>query len=132
MEICLEEYENINFIIDEAWGAINYFHPFFKKFTAMEAVKYFSKKGIKVSIISFQSGHKSLSVLRQGSFINVYTCDSIIKDIEKSIFKIHTTSPNYSILALASLETKGSKQRGQIYLFLYSRLRLTAFQTENK
>ncbi len=90
---------NIKFIIDEAWSAAFYFNEELYKYTAGYAAKQFEN----VDIISTQSAHKSLMTLRQASYIHSFASDEITQKLYKSRFKLHSTSPNYAILASMDL-----------------------------
>lgn len=99
------------FMIDEAWGAANYFHELLAPYRAMN-ISNILKEYPDLLVVSTQSAHKSLSCLRQASMIHFRGQKSFIGELKCARFKIHTTSPNYPILtsldlARAQMQTSG-------------------------
>jgi arginine/lysine/ornithine decarboxylase len=96
--------DNVTFIIDEAWFAFAPFHPSYRAFTAMYAAQAIrnERPKAKFRVLSTQSAHKSLSAMRQGSFIHLYGDTKDIESLRSAQCAIDTTSP--SIPILASLE----------------------------
>lgn len=103
MEKCLKINPDVIFLVDEAWMAYGYFHHFYKKYTAMYSAKKLSKKYPNLKVIATQSAHKSLSCMRQASYIHAYGPKYFINEIWKYKYMLHTTSPNYPILATLEL-----------------------------
>lgn len=103
----IEKFMKINphvvFLVDEAWTAYGYFHDFYKKHTAMYIAEKLSQVYPTIKVISTQSAHKSLSTMRQASYIHVYGESYFINEIWKHKYMLHTTSPNYPILATLEL-----------------------------
>ncbi|MGP3591271.1 hypothetical protein [Vagococcus sp. WN89Y] len=98
------------FFIDEAWGSLNYFSEDTQPYTVMN-VDSIIQQYPDLEIICTHSAHKSLFCLRQASLIHCKGKPDLFQKIEVAKFKIHTTSPNYSILA--------SLDRAQYYLRQY-------------
>lgn len=90
------------FLIDEAWGAANYFNPVLKPLTAMRVEKLLSNHP-NIEVVTTQSAHKSLSAMRQASMIHFRGGLSLQKKLRSARFQIHTTSPSYPILASLDL-----------------------------
>lgn len=103
IEKCMKINPQVVFLIDEAWMAYGYFHEFYKKHTAMYIAEKLSQKYPTIRVISTQSAHKSLSTMRQASYIHVYGPPYFVNEIWKHKYMLHTTSPNYPILATLEL-----------------------------
>jgi arginine/lysine/ornithine decarboxylase len=105
LDICTEIDDTCLFVIDEAWSSAAGFHPFFVRNVAMQAATAIRKRYPQraVRVVATQSAHKSLSSLRQGSFIHVRGDEALIAAIELGRFAYHTTSPSYPILASLEL-----------------------------
>ena len=91
-----------SFLIDEAWGAANYFQNDLKNFTAMSARRLLTRWP-DLRIVATQSAHKSLSCLRQASMIHYCGGSHLAAKLKLSRFRLHTTSPSYPILASLDL-----------------------------
>jgi len=98
------------FFIDEAWGSLNYFSEDTQPYTVMN-IDSIIKKYPDLAIICTHSAHKSLFCLRQASLIHCKGKADLFQKIEVAKFRVHTTSPNYSILA--------SLDQAQYYLRQY-------------
>ncbi|WP_180231942.1 hypothetical protein [Bacillus cereus] len=105
IESCIQIHDDVHFFVDEAWSAHGYFHPFFKRYTAMNAANELRRKypNRNISVTCTQSAHKSLSSLRQGSYIHVNSSEKVIQEISMAKYMLHTTSPSYPILASLEL-----------------------------
>ncbi|WP_159990554.1 aminotransferase class I/II-fold pyridoxal phosphate-dependent enzyme [Pelistega ratti] len=86
------------FLIDEAWGSLNYFNSSHKELTAMNVQELLDKYP-DLEIVCTHSAHKSLFCLRQASIIHCKGRKNLAERIEIARYSIHTTSPNYSILS---------------------------------
>jgi arginine/lysine/ornithine decarboxylase len=95
----------VTFLVDEAWFAFAYFHPFYRPYTAMSAARAvaWSHTGKKFAVVATQSAHKSLSAMRQGSYIHLHGDEALIRKFKETQFAFHTTSPSYPILASLEL-----------------------------
>ncbi|WP_180229271.1 aminotransferase class I/II-fold pyridoxal phosphate-dependent enzyme [Bacillus pseudomycoides] len=126
IEACIQINDNVHFLIDEAWTAYGYFHPFYKKYTAMHTANELKEKypNKNISIICTQSAHKSLSSLRQGSYIHVNSNNKTIQDISMSKYMLHTTSPSYPIIA--SLELARAQMVLEGYDLIEEKLKISA------
>lgn len=103
MSACLEIDPEVRFIVDEAWFALNYFHPLYRPYTAMHAAKSAATVASSLVVVATQSAHKSLSALRQGSYIHVHGDPKSIQAVREAQYAYHTTSPSYPILASLEL-----------------------------
>lgn len=109
----LENGVNIRtFLIDEAWGASNYFNSKLKHMTAM-AAKPLLAHYPDLQIVSTQSAHKSLSCLRQSSMIHYCGGRELGETLRLSRFRLHTTSPSYPILASLDLARAQMQAEGE-------------------
>lgn len=102
---CLKANDDVSFLIDEAWFAYGYFHEQYKKYTAMQIAADLQAEmpDKKICIVSTQSAHKSLSALRQGSYIHAFADKEFTRKILENKFSVHTTSPSYPIIASLEL-----------------------------
>lgn len=93
------------FIIDEAWCSMNYFYEKNKKYTSLN-IDSILDNFPNLELICTQSAHKSLFCLRQSSIIHCKGLDGLKDKIESAKYKLHTTSPNYSILTSLDVAQK--------------------------
>ena len=102
---------NLKIVVDEAWFAFAYFHPWYREYSAMEVSRALNLSGIYAT----QSTHKTLTAFRQGSMIHIR--DNDFRDDFKMRFwdSYHThttTSPNYGILASLDVGTMQCRVEG--------------------
>ncbi len=90
------------FLVDEAWGAANYFHGDLAPLTAMH-LDALCAQHPDLQVVSTQSTHKSLSALRQASMIHFRGDEALRERLNVAKFRIHSTSPSYPILASLDL-----------------------------
>jgi arginine/lysine/ornithine decarboxylase len=102
---CLQIRDQVTFLIDEAWFAFAYFHPLYRPYTAMSAADEISRSqpDRRFAVVATQSAHKSLSCLRQGSYLHIHGDAELIRRIKEAQYQLHTTSPSYPILASLEL-----------------------------
>ncbi|WES34515.1 hypothetical protein P0092_00625 [Ruminiclostridium papyrosolvens DSM 2782] len=102
---CIKANDDVSFLIDEAWFAYGYFHKGYKKYTAMQIAADLQAEmpDRKICIVSTQSAHKSLSALRQGSYIHTFADKAFVRKLLENKFSVHTTSPSYPIIASLEL-----------------------------
>jgi arginine/lysine/ornithine decarboxylase len=102
---CLEIRDGIAFLVDEAWFAFGYFHPAYRCYTAMHAAGELARgwPGKRFAVVATQSAHKSLSCLRQGSYLHVHADDETVRRLQAAQYQLHTTSPSYPLLASLEL-----------------------------
>lgn len=101
------------FMVDEAWGAANYFNPALKRLTAMNIDELIARYP-DIEVVCTQSSHKSLSTLRQASMIHFRGGCSLRERLGCAKFRVHSTSPSYPILASldlarAQMESEGDR-----------------------
>lgn len=114
------------FFIDEAWGSLNYFGDDTKSYTAMNIDKLVESYP-DLEVVCTHSAHKSLFCLRQASLIHCKGKDLLSHKIEVAKFRVHTTSPNYPILASLDLAQDCMRQYGK-ELASYSRKLVNMFK----
>lgn len=90
------------FLIDEAWGAANYFNPVLQAITAMNLDALVAQYP-ELEVVCTQSSHKSLSTLRQASMIHFRGGEGLRERLNIAKFRLHSTSPSYPILASLDL-----------------------------
>src|SRR5262245_51355161 len=73
LDACLGIRDDVTFLIDEAWFAFAAFHPTYRPYTGMSAARAVAaaRPDGKFAVVTTQSAHKSLSSLRQGSYLHV-------------------------------------------------------------
>lgn len=86
------------FLIDEAWGASNYFN---RELWHASSMKIDDLIGAfpDLEVVCTQSIHKSMSALRQASMIHYRGGEKLKRRLIDEKFRIHSTSPSYPILA---------------------------------
>lgn len=99
-------------MVDEAWGAASAYHPDLRKPTAMAAAQSAIARNNGFCIVSTQSAHKSLSALRQGSFIHVSGDRSVARSLANHRYQSHTTSASSTILASLDLACAQARAEG--------------------
>jgi arginine/lysine/ornithine decarboxylase len=100
---CAEIRDDVSLLVDEAWLAFGCFHPAYRRHAAMIAGDELRRRGARISVVATQSAHKSLSALRQGSYVHALGDAELFDRLEKAQFGFHTTSPSYPILASLEL-----------------------------
>lgn len=90
------------FLIDEAWGAANYFNPELRAVSAMN-IDGLILQYPELEVVCTQSAHKSISALRQASMIHFRGAKELRERLHIAKFRLHTTSPSYPILASLDL-----------------------------
>lgn len=115
IEQCVLIEDDVNFLIDEAWSAYFYFHPWYQRFSAMRAAKTVKQKipSSQFTVVSTQSIHKSLSGIRQASLIHVHGSKKKSEQIESVKYTMHTTSPSYPILCSIELARAQATLEGE-------------------
>lgn len=115
------------FLIDEDWGAANYFNPNLAPLTAMHLDEVCARYP-DLEVVCTQSTHKSLSALRQGSMIHFRGSDALRDRLNVAKFRIHSTSPSYPILA--SLDLAQAQMAHEGTALVRRALELSQFFTE--
>ncbi|KOC91511.1 lysine decarboxylase [Winslowiella iniecta] len=116
------------FFIDEAWGSLNYFSDDTRPYTVMN-IDSIIEEYPNLEVVCTQSAHKSLFCLRQASLIHCKGGKELPYKIEVAKFRIHTTSPNYAILASLDLAQAYMRQYGN-EMASYSRALVNTFKEE--
>ena len=99
-----EHVDVLDVLVDEAWSALNNFHPALRAHTALEAArKMRPHKRKQLRMFVTHSAHKSMSALRQASYLHVIADEAAQYAVEDAIYSIHTTSPSLPILASLDL-----------------------------
>lgn len=98
-------------LVDEAWGAWTNFHPGLRASTALHAA-WTLKRDQPLNIVVTHSAHKSMSALRQASYIHCVGDEDLGPMLRTARYRLHTTSPSYPILgsldmARAQMATEG-------------------------
>ena len=101
----------MHFLIDEAWGAANYFQATLRGMTAMQA-RTLRTTWPALNIVATQSAHKSMSCLRQASMLHYCGDAALGARLKVSRFRLHTTSPSYPILASLDLARAQMQDEG--------------------
>ncbi|QJD99628.1 hypothetical protein HH212_05980 [Massilia forsythiae] len=104
-----------SFLIDEAWGAANYFQQDLKALTAVRAGRL-REHWPDLKIVVTQSAHKSMSCLRQASMIHYCGDANLAARLRVSRFRLHTTSPSYPLLASLDLARAQMALEGEVLM----------------
>lgn len=106
----------LRLLVDEAWTAIHAFHPRLRATTALavagavvgEVPEY------RLDMMVTHSAHKSMSALRQGSYLHVLGSDELRKAARASLYRHHTTSPSLPVLASLDLARAQAELEGAV------------------
>jgi len=89
-------------LVDEAWGAWTNFHPDLRGSTALHAARTLQHDRL-LNVVVTHSAHKSMSALRQASYIHCVGEDDLGPMLRTARYRLHTTSPSYPILGSLDL-----------------------------
>jgi arginine/lysine/ornithine decarboxylase len=105
----------VSVLVDEAWGAVHRFHPRLRPLTALQAVEQLKKADpeLQMTVAVTHSAHKSMSALRQGSYLHVVGNEASVERTAQSLFQHHTTSPSFPILASLDLARYQAENEGE-------------------
>jgi len=110
---CLEASPTTAFLVDEAWAAINTFHPELRPLTALDAAERITADGTPITLLVTHSAHKSMSAARQGSYLHVVGDAELIARLASVLYGRHTTSPSIPILASLDLARAQAQSHGE-------------------
>ena len=105
----------VTLLVDEAWSAIHHFHPHLMWHTAVAAgVRARAEHPDKrLRMIVTHSAHKSMSALRQGSYLHVVGDEALRESARAALYRLHTTSPSLPILASLDLARAQAELEGR-------------------
>ncbi len=101
------------FLVDEAWSAINAFHPQLRPMTALAAAERMAEAGTPVTLLVTHSAHKSMSAARQGSYLHAVGDPDLLARVAVALYGRHTTSPSIPILASLDLARAHAESDGR-------------------
>jgi len=110
----LRHSDDLTVLVDEAWSAILSFHPQTSAHTALAAAHRVRAEhpGKRLRMIVTHSAHKSMSALRQGSYLHVLGDGELVGHAEKGLYRNHTTSPSLPVLASLDLARAQAELEG--------------------
>ncbi|MFF3913392.1 arginine decarboxylase [Streptomyces sp. NPDC001852] len=102
-------------LVDEAWGAVHRFHPQLRPLTALHAVEHLRRTGgpLPLAVAVTHSAHKSMSALRQGSYLHLVGDGEARERTAQALFQHHTTSPSWPVLASLDLARLQAETEGE-------------------
>ncbi|KIE25132.1 arginine decarboxylase [Streptomyces sp. MUSC 125] len=105
----------VSVLVDEAWGAVHRFHPRLRPLTALHAVETLRRaKGTPpLTVAVTHSAHKSMSALRQGSYLHLIGDGEAQERTAQALFQHHTTSPSWPVLASLDLARLQAETEGE-------------------
>lgn len=106
--------DTLHVLVDEAWTAINAFHPDLRRLTALDSATRIraEQPDKRLQLIVTHSAHKSMSALRQGSYLHVSGDAELSFAAENALYRHHTTSPSLPILASLDLARAQAELEG--------------------
>lgn len=107
-------------IVDEAWSAIHGFDP---ETTATTALSVARKLPRQAPVVVTQSAHKTMGALRQGSYIHLLGEPAVAARISEALYRNHSTSPSWPILASLDLARAHAERCGAEALATARRIR---------
>lgn len=87
-------------VIDEAWSAIYAFGP---KTAGTTALSVCRQLDLQATVIVTQSAHKTMAALRQATYLHLLGGSEDIRRLEQAIYRNHSTSASWPILASLDL-----------------------------
>ncbi|WP_086822911.1 arginine decarboxylase [Streptomyces sp. NRRL B-24572] len=105
-------------LVDEAWGAAHRFHPRLRPLTALHAVETLraADPRFALNVAVTHSAHKSMSALRQGSYLHLIGDGEAQERTAQALFQHHTTSPSWPVLASLDLARLQAETEGETLL----------------
>ncbi|MFI9112468.1 arginine decarboxylase [Streptomyces venezuelae] len=105
-------------LVDEAWGAAHRFHPRLRPLTALHAVETLraADPRFTMNVAVTHSAHKSMSALRQGSYLHLIGDGEARERTAQALFQHHTTSPSWPVLASLDLARLQAETEGEALL----------------
>lgn len=107
--------DELTVLVDEAWSAILAFHPGFRHTSALPAARQVLAEmpGKRLRMLVTQSAHKSMSALRQGSYLHVVGGEELADAAAAGLYRYHSTSPSLPILASLDLARAQAQMEGE-------------------
>jgi arginine/lysine/ornithine decarboxylase len=111
----LRKTNSLTLLVDEAWSAIRTFHPRSAPFTALSAAQQIRREHPmkRLRMVVTHSAHKSMSALRQASYLHVLGDPALVRSTRCALFRLHTTSPSWPILASLDLARAQAEIEGE-------------------
>ncbi|KQX59348.1 MULTISPECIES: arginine decarboxylase [unclassified Streptomyces] len=108
----------VSVLVDEAWGAAHRFHPRLRPLTALHAVEALraADPRLAMNVAVTHSAHKSMSALRQGSYLHLIGDGEAAERTAQALFQHHTTSPSWPVLASLDLARLQAETEGEALL----------------
>ncbi|WP_330288884.1 arginine decarboxylase [Streptomyces sp. NBC_00576] len=108
----------VHVLVDEAWGAVHRFHPRLRPLTALHAVEVLrrTEPDLAMTVAVTHSAHKSMSALRQGSYLHLVGDGEAQERMAQALFQHHTTSPSFPVLASLDLARLQAETEGEALL----------------
>ncbi|MZD04734.1 arginine decarboxylase [Streptomyces sp. SID5785] len=105
----------VSVLVDEAWGAMHRYHPELRRLTALHAVESLRRAGDPhpPNVAVTHSAHKSMSALRQGSYLHLIGDGEVQERTAGALFQHHTTSPSWPVLASLDLARRQAETEGE-------------------
>ncbi|MGL5861967.1 MAG: hypothetical protein ACRCY9_12015 [Phycicoccus sp.] len=103
LDCCLAASTTSTFVVDEAWSAIDAFHPLQRPATALAVARRLRRNRSDVRVVVTHSAHKSMSAARQGSYLHVLGDPALRERVASALRARHSTSPSIPILASLDL-----------------------------
>ncbi|WP_233359604.1 MULTISPECIES: arginine decarboxylase [Streptomyces] len=105
----------VRVLVDEAWGAVHRFHPRLRPLTALHAVERLRRTASAppLTVAVTHSAHKSMSALRQGSYLHLAGEGEARERVAQALFQHHTTSPSWPVLASLDLARLQAETEGE-------------------
>lgn len=101
------------FLVDEAWSAINAFHPALRPLSALVAARQRLAASDHIRVLVTHSAHKSMSAARQGSYLHLVGDDELVESVRTGLYGRHSTSPSIPLLASLDLARAHAEADGE-------------------
>ncbi|MFI6943914.1 aminotransferase class I/II-fold pyridoxal phosphate-dependent enzyme [Streptomyces sp. NPDC050418] len=108
----------VSVLVDEAWGAGHRFHPRLRELSTLHTLETLRTAGkpVPARVAVTHSAHKSMSALRQGSYLHLAGDSELPERATQALFRHHTTSPSWPVLASLDLARLQGETEGEALL----------------
>jgi arginine/lysine/ornithine decarboxylase len=91
-------------LVDDAWAAVHWFSSMTRDVSPLFAAASLNRQGLNSPVVIVHSAHKTMRAMRQGAYLHIASGGHLLRSrMDESLFRHHTTSPSWPILASLDL-----------------------------
>lgn len=91
-------------LVDDAWAAVHWFSSMTRDVSPLCAAASLNRQGLNNPVVIVHSAHKTMRAMRQGAYLHIARGGQLLRPrMDESLFRYHTTSPSWPILASLDL-----------------------------